>query len=590
MFFAAVSYAIALENQKTAESLAPYGLAMHGNPKYGPEARSLDYANAGAPKGGTLKTGVTGTFDTLNPFSIKGVPAQGLSYYYDRLMARVYDEPFTLYPLIAQKAEVAPDRSAVTFTIDPAARFHDGSPITADDVLFSFETLREHGRPNMRRIYKLVDKAEKRGERAVYFHFGPGHDRETVMILGMMPVLSKKWWEGRNFEETLLSPPLSSGPYRIKLVESPRRIVYERVKDYWAENLLMNVGHNNFDTLIFDYYRDDAIALEAFKKGDINVRREFDLAKWYKAYGDLDRARFIKRDIPHSRPERMQGIIMNLRRPPLDDIRVRKALSLAFDSVWVGQNLFFGAGKRIDSFFANTPLNGGRSLSEEAKSLLEKDRGALRPGVFSDDPGGLYDSRPLRQRLKEADSLLAEAGWVIRNGVRINKMSGKPMVFEAVLNAPQDEKIAVNYKITLKKLGIDLNVRMLDAANFQNRRGQYDYDLLILYWLNSLSPGTEQMIYWGCEAAKLPMGFNYAGICNTALEDMSKGVADAKTYEELTAYAQSIDRILLAEYIIIPQFYTGLDYIAHDRTIHMPDMIAPQGVVMETLWFEARKP
>ncbi len=587
IFFAWVSCANAQNAKKESSQAAPvFGLAMHGDPKYGPESKHVEYANPAAPKGGTLKTGVTGTFDTLNPFTVNGVAAQGLSYYYDRLMARVYDEPFTLYPLIAEKAEIAPDRSSVTFTLNPAARFHDGTPITADDVIFSFETLREHGRPNMRRIYKLVDKAEKKDERTVYFHFGPGYDRETVMIMAMMPVLSKKWWQGRKFDETLLTPPLSNGPYKIKLVEAPKRIIYERVKDYWAADLLTNAGHNNFDTLVFDYYRDDNIALAAFKKGDLNVRREFDLSKWYKAYADLDLTRFMKRDLPHARPERVQGFIMNLRRPPLDDIKVRQALALAFDGGWVGQNLFFGAGKRIDSFFPNSPLNGGKSLSPEVRKLLETQKTALRPAVFHEDPGGLYDTRPLRQRLKQAGDLLDKAGWVIRDGMRVNKSGGQPLRIEAIVNEPQMEKTAINYKKTLKKLGVDLNIRLLDAANFARRRGQYDFDILMLFWMNSLSPGTEQMIYWGCEAAKQPMGLNYAGTCNPALEVFAKGIAGAKTYGELTAYAQAIDRILLAEYIIIPLFYTGLDYIAYDRTVHMPEKAAPQGIIMETLWME----
>lgn len=580
----------AQEKNESPEINASFGLAMHGNPKYSPSSLYFDYVNHEAPKGGTLKTAVVGSFDKLNPFSLKGTAAQGLSYYYDRLMARVWDEPFTLYPLIAERADVAGDRSSIAFTLNPAARFHDGTPITADDVLFSFETLRDHGRPNMRRVYKLVDRAEKQGDRQVFFHLGPGYDRETVMILALMPVLSKKWWENRNFEETTLTPPLSSGPYRIKEVDSPRRIVYERVKDYWAADLLPGRGHNNFDLIIYDYYRDDAIALEALKKGDVNFRHEGDMAKWQNGYEGLDEIRTLRREIPHYRPERVQGFILNLRRPPLDDRRVRKALSLAFDAQWIGKNLFFGVAKRIDSFYPNSALNGGRNPSEGVRKLLQENNKGLPASAFEDDPGGLYDNRPLRQRLKEADRLLQDADWIIKDGVRIKAQTGQNLSLEVILKTPQDEKIAVNYARTLKKLGISLTIRLLDTANFESRRGQYDYDILMLYWQNTLSPGSEQSVYWSCESAKAPQGLNYAGVCNTALDRLAKDIADAKTYEDLTVYAQALDRILLAEYIIIPLFYTGLDYFAMDSSIHFPDNIPMYGAVTETLWMEPKNP
>ena len=563
------------------------GLAMHGTPKYDSSATHLDYANPDAPKGGTLKIGATGSFDTLNPFAIKGVPAQGLSYIYDRLMARVWDEPFTLYPLIAEHAEIPDDRSSVTFTLNPAARFHDGTPITADDVLFSYETLKEHGRPNMQRIYKQADKAEKKNERTVYFHFAPGYERETVMIFAMMPVLSKKWWENRDFEETVLDPPLTNGPYKIAIVDNPRRIVYERVKNYWAKDLLPNAGHYNFDRIVYDYYRDDGVSLEAFKKGDLNVRREFDIAKWFTSYKDIDKSRIVTKEIPHRRPERVQGFILNMRRAPLNDIRVRKALFLALDSEWIGKNLFFGSGKRIRSFFPNSSLDGSGPLSEAAKNLLEPWKSKLSPMVFQEkleDP----DTRPLRSRLREADRLLREAGWIVENGQRVNRETKKPLSFEVILITAQDEKMTLNYAKSLEKLGISLTTRLLDAANFENRKNRYDYDILFYYWQNSLSPGTEQAIYWSCKAAGEDGRFNFAGICNPALDNLIKGIANAKTYEDLTAHAHAIDRILLSEYFVIPLFYMGLDDVAYDKSIRTPDKIPLYGMVMETWWMEPK--
>ena len=586
------------EEEKTTNMARHYsGLAMHGEPKYDAKAAHLDYVNVSAPKGGILKMGATGGFDTVNPYSIKGVPAKGLGYIYDRLMARVWDEPFTLYPLIAQKAEVSADRSEITFFINPKARFHDGSQITADDLLFSFETLKQKGRPNMRRIYRSVEKAEKIDRLTVHFKLSANYDRETVMILAMMPVLSKKWWSGRDFEETLLEPPLTSGPYKISEINSPHDIVYERVKDYWAKDLFVNIGHNNFDKVIYDYYRDDTVALEAFKKGNLNLRREFDIGKWFNDYKNIDKNRITMFKAPHHRPERVKSFIFNMRRPALRDIRVRKALFLAFDSKWVGQNIYHGQLKRIKSFFPNSALDGSGEVSGDTIALLSKWKKDLPDSVFGETLD-ITDERPLRIKMREADRLLRKAGWVIKNGKRVRADkdangniypdAGKDMSFEVILSDRQDEKIALSYAKNLEKLGIKLSIRFLDSANFQNRKNSYDYDILLFYWLNSLSPGTEQMIYWGCEAAKQPSSFNFSGICNPALDNMAKGIANAKTYDELKSYAHAIDRILLSQYIAVPLFYKGVDYVAYDKKIKHPDEIPLYGIVTETWWMEDR--
>lgn len=300
-----------------AETL--YGLAMHGAPKYERGFDHLDYANPDAPKGGHLKMTAIGTFDNLNPYAIKGKAAQGLNLYYDRLMARVWDEPFTMYPLIAESVEIPEDRSAITVHINPAARFHDGSPVTADDVIFSFETLRDHGRPNMRSIYRLVKTAEKRDDLTVHFAFGEGYDQETVMILAMMPVLSKSWWQEKSFDSTTLTPPLSNGPYRISEVNPGRSITYERVEDYWAANLAVNKGHYNFDKITYFYFRDDMVAFEAFKAGNADLRRENSAALWARQYDfpAVKKGDVITAEIEHGRPERVRALIFNTRRPPL---------------------------------------------------------------------------------------------------------------------------------------------------------------------------------------------------------------------------------------------------------------------------------
>ncbi len=531
------------------------GLAMHGAPKYGADATHLDYTNPDAPKGGSLRQAATGSFDTINPYSIKGNSAKGLNLIYDRLMRRVWDEPFTMYPLIAEKVSIPEARSAITFYLNTKARFHDQTPITADDVLFSFETLKEHGRPNMRRIYKLVKDAQKIDNHTVTFIFGEGYDRETVMIMALMPVLSKTYWENRTFDSATLETPNTNGPYRIKTAEPGRRIVYERIPDYWAKDLLANKGHYNFDEITYDYFRDDTVALEAFNKGDLNFRREFSASKWQQAYDDNG---ITKAELPHQRPERVRALIFNMRRAPFDDLNVRKALSLAFDENWIGKNIYYGQQKRIESYFPNSGLAALQAKKGEALSY--------------------------RLRLRAAADLLKDSGWLVENGELVK--NGQTFTFELLLSAPEEEKIALNFKKSLERLGITMNIRVLDTAAFQTRRGDYDYDMILHHWQNSLSPGTEQMLYWSCEAANQPNRFNYAGLCDPEVDKLAAAIADAKTYDELTAHARALDKILTNAHMAIPLFYKGTDYIAFRPPVNHPENIPLYGAVPETWWMD----
>lgn len=540
-----------------------FGIAMNGAPKYTPQDTHLDYVNPDAPKGGHIKIAAIGSFDNLNPFSIKGVPAEGLELINDRLMRRVWDEPFTMYPLIAQSIDVPEDRSSITFHLDPRARFHDGSPITADDVQFSFETLRDHGRPNMQRIYKLAKDVKVQDKHTITFTFGEGYNRETVMIFALMPVLSKTWWKDRNFEETLTDIPLGSGPYKIKKSETGRAITYERVHDYWAKDLLANKGQYNFDEITYDYYRDDTIALEAFKKGDLSWRREYDISKWESAYDGLEQSGIVKLEAPHQRPERTHGFIFNMRRAPFDNIDVRKALVLAFDADWIGKNIFYGKVKQIDSIFPNS-------------ILADPDRKAP-------------DYPSFRHQLKAAGDLLNRAGWIIQNGQRVNKDTGKPLSFELLVSTPQEEKVALTYKQSLAKLGVDMTIRRLDSATFTERKMSYAYDVIAMYWQNSLSPGTEQMVYWSCDAAHKKGSFNYAGICDPAVDKLAASIASATTYDDLKTIAHKLDHILMAKYFFVPLFYKGADYIALQNSIAHPDKTPIYGIVTESWWQKSAK-
>lgn len=538
-------------------ALAAHAIAMHGQPKYPATATHLDYANPDAPKGGTLTQSALGTFDTLNPFNIKGKAAAGLEYVYDRLAARVWDEPFSLYGLIAQDIVVPEDRSSITFTLNPAAKFHDGVAITASDVRFSYETLKKYGRPNMRRVYGLVDKVTVIDERTIRFDLGKGHDRETVMILAMMPVLPQHWWKDRNFDATTLDVPPGSGPYKITAIEPGRRIVYERVKDDWAAGNITRTGHNNFDRLVFDYYRDDGVAMEAFRAHAYDIRREFDPARWHVGYNDFPKS-VLREALPHGRPEWVRGLIFNMHRSPFDDIKVREALSLVFDFDWMNKSLFYGQAKPIESTFPNTPLAAPQTPADQ-----KPDR---------------------RMALREADALLKLAGWIVKDGRRVSVADGTPLTFTILLSTPQDEKIALGYARALVRLGITAKVRTVDAAQFTGNLAAYDYDMVLHYWINSLSPGTEQMIYWGCDAAKTQGSKNYAGLCDPGVDDAASAIAHAQTRDDLVAAARALDRQVMDLHPFIPLYYLGKDYFARWQGIERPAATPLYGAVIETWW------
>ncbi|MCC6598195.1 MAG: ABC transporter substrate-binding protein [Alphaproteobacteria bacterium] len=565
-----------------------FGLSMHGTPKYSAADMHLTYANPDAPVGGALRSAAIGTFDTLNPYAIKGRAALGLDLVYDRLMARVWDEPFTLYPLIAERADIAPDRSAITFHINPKARFHDGSRISADDVIFTFETLKNEGRPNMRKVYRLVKTVEKRDDLSVHFELGAGYDRETVMILAMMPVLSKTWWSGRVFDTTTVQIPLLNGPYKIAAFEPGRRIVYERVPDYWAKDTLTNVGHHNFERIIYDYYRDDTVAFEAFKAGNLDLRREMDAGKWASAYDfPALRAGDVKMEaLPHGRPERTRAFIFNTRRAPFDDIRVRRALGLLFDFEWVNRNLFHDQYLRINSYFPNSELAASGPPSMAELAILNPWKEQLPPEVFAAVKPAPQnaDTRQRRKNMLEADHLLKAAGWVVKDGKRMK--DGKIFRFEIMLDAPENEKIALHFKRALDKMGIEANIRVLDAAAYRGRLNEYDFDMTLYYWLSTLSPGTEQILFWGCKAAQEPARWNFAGICDPAIDAIASNIAQTQTREGLVAHMRALDRVLMSGHYMIPLYYGSVDYMAYWKQITHPDETPLYGAVLETWWMK----
>jgi microcin C transport system substrate-binding protein len=564
-----------------------YGLAMHGAPQLS-LGKHFQYVDPAAIKGSTLRQAAIGSFDTLNPFTIKGKAAQGLNLVYDRLMIRSWDEPFTLYPLIAETVEVADDRSRITFNLNPKATFNDGTKITTQDVKFSFETLREKGRPNMRQVYKLVRDVVVDDDHRITFILGDGYNRETVMILAMMPVLNYQWWAGRTFDETLLQPPISSGLYIIESVEAGRHIALKRNENYWAKDLPIIKGLYNFDRLIFDYFRDDNVALQALKAGKLDVRTEFDPGRWVTAYDDA-RASLKKIQIPHGRVERAWGFIFNTQRTPFDDIHVRKALSLMIDLPWINTNVFHGQYQKTTSFFANSTLAASDKPSALELKLLTPFKNSLPPEVFGNawQPPQGGSPAALRANQKKADELLKNTGWIIRDGVRVNEKTHQPLRFEILVGAPDDEKVALSFRRALARLGIEVNIRSVDSTSFRDRLMDYDYDVVLHFWQNSLSPGTEQALYWSCASANEKGRFNYARFCNEAVDKITQSLPNVTTREDLITHTRALDRILTWSHIMVPLFYAGRDSIAYNPSIQPPPRTALYGNVMEA-WAPTR--
>lgn len=538
----------------------PHALAMHGVPKYGADATHLDYANPDAPKGGVLRQSAMGSFDTLNSHNIKGKPASGLTYLYDRLATRIWDEPFSLYGLIANEIIIPEDRNWIAFKIDPRAQFHDGKSITAADVAFSFETLKTYGRPNTRRVYGLVEEVKIWAPDHIEFRFGEGYDQETAMILAMMPILPEHYWRDKNFDATTLDIPLGSGPYRIKNVDAGRQIIFERVEDYWAKDHLVNVGHHNFDEIIYDYYRDKNVAIQAFKSGKLDIFREFDTASWHNNFIESNTDDFVTEALPHQRPEWVRALIFNTQRAPFDDIKVREALSLSFDFEWMNKTLFHGQTQRITSTFPNTEL-----AHEGNADLLHLDQSS-------------------RQRLRLADALLKEAGWEVVNNQRVNKETGAPLEFSVLLNDAGFEKVILHWAQSLKRLGISVDINRADSAKFVGLLNEYDYDVVLHRWVNSLSPGTEQQIYWGCDAAQTLGSRNYSRICDEEIDVLTKKIAQARTREELIENVKTLDHKIIASHLMIPLYFIGHDFVAYTPRLKRPDTTPLYGMVIETWW------
>lgn len=567
-------------------------LSLVGEPKYKPGFKHLDYVNPEAPKGGELRLHSIGGFDNLNGFIIKGDPAPGIGFVYQSLMDSSADEMSTEYGMIAASADIPDDLSYVIYNLRPEARWHDGKPITAEDVVWSFDTLKAKGRPIYRFYYANVAKAEALDPHRVKFTLTGPRNRELPQILGQLTVLPKHWWVSRDFEATTLEPLLGSGPYRIAKVEPNRSVELERVKDWWAKDLPLNRGRYNFDRIRIDMYRDSTVSLEAFKAHQYDYRAESSAKDWATGYDfpAKQAGLVVTETVPHKRPTGMQAFVFNTRRALFSDPRVREAIAYAFDFEWSNQNLFFGQYTRTDSYFSNSDF-AARGLPQGAElALLERFRGKVPDEVFakpfhvpkSDGSGNNRDG------LRKAIQLLERAGWKVKDRKLVNA-AGQPFTFELLLNSPLFERIAQPFARNLERLGISMRIRTVDSAQYTERVRTFDYDMVVGNWPQSDSPGNEQRDMWGSAAASRNDSRNLAGILNPVVDELIEEIVKADDRDGLIAATRALDRVLLWHHYVVPQWHVAVDRIAYWNRFGRSKINPAFGVDLQAWWLESAK-
>lgn len=574
---------------------ASRAIAMHGAPKFSGDIAHFPYVNPEAPKGGRIVLGQTGSFDTLNPFIIKGEPAAGLrDWLYESLMARGVDEPFTMYGLVAERVDMPDDRRSVTFYLDPRARFSDGKPVTAEDVIFSMELLRDMGRPNHRNSYRKVTRAEAISERCVRFVFDGSGDREMPLIMASMPVLPKHAIDPHSFDRTTLVPPVASGPYKITAVDPGRSITFRRNPDYWGRDLPATRGRFNFDEIRYEYFRDASVEFEAFKSGTIDLRTEDDPKLWADGYRfpAATAGRVVKSAIDTGLPAGMSALAFNTRREVFQDPRVRRALILLFNFDWINKTLYHGLYKRTESYFERSALaSTGRPADATERALLAPYPDAVRGEVLegrwrlpSGDGAGHN-----RVAARTAFSLLKEAGYEIREGRLVQAATGRPLAFEILASASQQERLIGSYVSDLARLGIAARVRFVDSAQYQSRLRTYDYDMIQASWPSSLSPGNEQYFRWSSKAAQVEGSFNYVGVASPAVDAMIGKLLEANTEPQFVSAVHALDRLLVSGDYVVPLFHAQRQWVAHWRHLKHPATMPLWGFSLDTWWIEGQK-
>ncbi|MFL6796850.1 MAG: extracellular solute-binding protein [Xanthobacteraceae bacterium] len=597
--------ACALQPSGTARSAEPrHAIAMHGEPALPSDFVHFPYANPAAPKGGRLVQGVGGTFDSLNPYIVKGLPAHGLrgpflsdvlsGHVVERLMVRGYDEPFTLYGLLAKTVETDAERSYVVFELNPLALFSDGQAVTADDVIFSWQLLRDKGRPNYRYYYAKVTRAERLGVRTVRFDLAAAHDRELALILGLMPILPKHATSVESFEETSLVPLVGSGPYIIAQVDPGKSLVLKRNDAYWGRELAVNRGFWNFDEIRFDYYREANTYHEAFKRGLFDMRGESDPGRWQTIYDfpAVRDGRVVKEAFVTALPKASSYFVFNTRRAVFADIRVREAISLLFDFEWMNRSYFFNLYRRTGSFFEGSELSAhGRPADARERALLAPFAEAVRPDVLEGtwSPPVSDGSGRDRNLLKRALELLRAAGYELRGTELVDRRNGRRLSFEIMLSNRDDERIASLFAQSLRRAGVAMQIRPVDAVQYETRRIAFDFDMIINRWDESLSPGNEQAFYWSSAAADQNGSRNYMGAKSAGVDAMIDALLNATSRDDVVTAVRALDRVLISGQYVVPLFHLPEQWMARWTRIQRPARSSLSGPVPETWWEERQE-
>jgi microcin C transport system substrate-binding protein len=595
--------AVASVPARAQEQQWRHAASLIGEPKYPADFAHFDYVNPDAQKGGALRLSETGGFDTLNPILPKGEAATGLvGFVYERLMTDAMDEVSAEYGLLAEALSYPADFSEVTYRLRASARWYDGEPVTAEDVVWSYNKLVELN-PQQRFYYQHVVEAEAVDARTVRFTFDEKDNKELPQIVGQIPVLPKHWWEGedakgnkRSIGQSTLEPPLGSGPYRVSGVNPGSTITFERVKDYWGADLPVNIGQNNFDSITYNYYRDLNVEFEAFKAGEFDFWSENEAKRWATAY-DFPAVQNgkIKRDElenPYRTTGILVGFIPNLRRPLFQDYRVRRALNLVFDFETLNKTIFYEQYERVDSFFYGIPLRWEGLPQGRELEILETVRDKVPPEVFTTEYKNPVngDGRAQRQNLREALGLLQEAGYEQRDGVLVNSKTGQPLSFEVLLNGPTIERVALPFAEDLRKIGIDMRVRSVEASQYVSRVRSRDFDMIYSGWPQSLSPGNEQLDYFGSEAANREASRNYGGIKDPAVDALIRRVIFATDRDDLIAATKALDRVLMANQYVIPSYTSRKARIAYWNRFGRPDPLPEYSIGFPTIWwYDAEK-
>ncbi|MDY0131467.1 MAG: extracellular solute-binding protein [Desulforegulaceae bacterium] len=566
-----------------------HGFAMNGEVKYKKGFSHFEYVNPNAPKGGVLKRASTGSFDSLNPFVLKGLSADGLGYVFENLCVQSEDEPFSIYGLIAEEITIPDSNEYVEFKINEKARFHDGQIITPEDVIFSFNILMEKGSPIYKKYYNDVLNVEKVSDKKVRFNFKTSKNPELPLIISQLPVLPKHYYEKKGFESGLI-PPLGSGPYKVKEFSPGKFIAYERVKNYWGKDLSVNKGMYNFDEIIFDYYRDETVSLEAFKAGAYDFRLEYTAKSWAVSYTGqaFDKGEILKEEIYHKNSSGMQGFAFNLRSEKFKNKNLRKALVYAFDFDWINKNLFYGQYKRSLSFFSNSELAAKGLPSKEELEILKPYKGKIPAEVFEKEMflPNTDGEKNLRYYLRKASQILKKEGYLVENGKRIDKYSKKPLELEILISNPAFERVALTYKKSLERLGIGLEIRRVDDTQFYNRIRNFDFEIITAVFPQSLSPGNEQRYFWGSLAADTPGSRNYCGIKNPVIDEIIEKLISAKGRQNLINHSKALDRVLFWNYYLVPHWHIDSFRVAYNKKLKHPEKTPEYGIGLNSWWQE----